>query len=88
MAAGNQNFLCLDENVVYIDKVFKGIKSCLNVDENEEETLIKTNQILYDLMPDILKHPVELQPEISSLIPALVENLGNPKVSRKTFLYV
>ena len=70
---------------MYIDKVFKGIKSCLNVDENEEETLMKTNQILYDLMPDILKHPVELQPEISSLIPALVENLGNPKVSRKTF---
>ena len=50
---------------MYIDKVFKGIKTCLNVDENEEETLMKTNQILYDLMPDILKHPVELQPEMS-----------------------
>jgi hypothetical protein len=68
---------------MYIDKVFKGIKTCLNVDENEEETLMKTNQILYDLMPDILKHPVELQPEMSTLIPALVENLGNPKVSLK-----
>ena len=70
---------------MYIDKVFKGIKSCLYVDENEEETLMRTNQILYDLMPDILKYPVELQPEISTLIPTLIENLGNSKVSKKSF---
>ena len=66
---------------MFIDRVFKGIRSCLNVDENDEEVLMRTNQVLYDLMPDILKYPVELQPEISTLIPALVENLGNPKVS-------
>jgi hypothetical protein len=66
---------------MFIDKVFKGIRSCLNVDENDEDVLMKTNQMLYDLMPDILKYPVELQPEMSTLIPALVENLGNPKVS-------
>lgn len=66
---------------MFIDKVFKGIRSCLNVDENEEDVLMRTNQILYDLMPEILKYPVELQPEMSTLIPALVENLGNPKVS-------
>lgn len=83
-AAHGGNFLCSDENVMFIDKVFKGIRSCLNVDENDEEVLMKTNQILYDLMPDILKYPVELQPEISTLIPALVENLGNPKVSSDT----
>lgn len=80
-AANGSNFLCLDENVMFIDRVFKGIRSCLNVDENDEEVLMRTNQVLYDLMPDILKYPVELQPEISTLIPALVENLGNPKVS-------
>lgn len=51
------------------------------MDEDDEEVLMNTNQVLYDLMPDILKYPVELQPEISTLIPALIENLGNPKVS-------
>lgn len=80
-ASSGNNFLCLDENIMFIDKVFKGIRSCLNVDENDEDVLMRTNQVLYDLMPDILKYPVELQPEVSTLIPALVENLGNPKVS-------
>lgn len=59
-SANGSNFLCLDESVMFIDKVFKGFRSCLNVDENEEDVLMKTNQILYDLMPEILKYPVEL----------------------------
>ena len=80
--------MCSDENVIFIDKCFKGIRSCLNVDENDEEVLMKTNQILYEIMPDILKYPVELQPEMSTLIPALVENLGNPKVSAVTLTLV
>ena len=33
------------------------------------------------MMPEMLKYPVEIQPEMSTLIPALIENLGNPKVS-------
>jgi hypothetical protein len=32
-------------------------------------------------MPEILKYPLELQPQINALIPYLIENLGNPKVS-------
>ena len=61
--------------------MFQGIQACLQVNEDEEETLMQTNQILYDMMPDILKYPQDLQPEFAALIPHLIENLGNPKVS-------
>lgn len=46
---------------------------------------MKVNQVLYDLMPDLNKMPPDIQTEISGLIPFLIENLGNPKVSRFHF---
>jgi hypothetical protein len=32
-------------------------------------------------MPDILKYPNDFQMEVAALIPILIENLGNSKVS-------
>ena len=42
---------------------------------------MKANQIIYDIMPEINKSSLELQTEITALIPLFIENLGNPKVS-------
>lgn len=76
-----QNFLCLDQNRSHLQSVFQGLRSCLQVDETEEDILMKTNQILYDMMPEILKY-ADLQAEMQQLIPCLIENLGNSKVTR------
>lgn len=49
------------------------------------DILLKTNQLLYDIMAEIHKNPNELQPEVAALIPWFIENLGNPKATvRKT----
>ena len=42
---------------------------------------MRANAILYEMMPDIVKYPTELMPEMSALIPIFIENLGNSKVS-------
>ncbi len=49
------------------------------MNEEEEDILMRTNQILYDILPDIVKGPSELLAEITNLIPCLIENLGNPQ---------
>jgi hypothetical protein len=36
-------------------------------------------------MPDLNKMPPDIQTEINALIPFLIENLGNPKVSGRVF---
>lgn len=61
--------------------VFKGLRGCLTVQEADVDTLLKANQLLYDIMAEIHKNPSELQPEVAALIPWFIENLGNPKVS-------
>lgn len=76
---GPNNFFALEPNRGSIDRVFAGLKACLKVSEDEEDILMKTNQILYDIMPDILKGPSELLTEVASLVPSLIENLGNPQ---------
>ena len=47
---------------------------------------MKVNQILYDLMPDLMRLTTEMQNEIYALIPLLIENLGNPKVSNQILI--
>jgi hypothetical protein len=37
--------------------------------------------MLYEMMGDLPKSPNEIMPEMTSLIPVLIENLGNSKVS-------
>lgn len=61
--------------------IFKGLRSCLQIHESQIDILMKVNQILYDLMPELNKMPFETQNEITALIPIFIENLGNPKVS-------
>ena len=70
----------LPENKNNFERVFHGLRTCLQASDDEEAVLMKTNQILYDTMPDILKHDL-LQSEVQKLIPCLIENLGNSKVS-------
>ena len=65
----------------YTASVFKGLRGCLTVPESEVDILLKCNTLLYDVMSEIHKSPSELQPEVASLIPWFIENLGNPKVS-------
>ena len=62
---GGQNYLLSsEENKASLERVFLGLKVCLQVtDDTEEVVLMKTNQILYDLMPDILRFP-EIQTEV------------------------
>ena len=61
--------------------MFKGLRSCLQVNENQSEALLRVNQILYDMMQDLPKSPNELMPEVTALLPYFIENLGNSKVS-------
>ena len=60
----------------------------MKVAEEEEDILMKTNQILYDLMPDLLKYAQDLQPEFAKIVPLLVKNLGNPKVSSTLIIII
>jgi hypothetical protein len=53
----------------------------LTVPESEVDILLKCNTLLYDVMSEIHKSPSELQPEVASLIPWFIENLGNPKAT-------
>jgi hypothetical protein len=69
------------QGVPYMQAVFKGLRGCLTVQEADVDTLLKANQLLYDIMAEIHKNPSELQPEVAALIPWFIENLGNPKVS-------
>ena len=46
----------LPENKNNIERVFQGLRSCLQISDEDETILQKTNQILYDMMPDILKY--------------------------------
>jgi hypothetical protein len=62
------------ENRGQMERVFLGLKSCLLVPEQLQESesiLMKTNQLLYDLMPDTMRNN-DLQQEIQKLIPALI----------------
>lgn len=77
---GQPNPLCHEQHRAQCERVFLGFQSCLQVNEDDEQTLMHTNQILYDMMPDILKYPQELQTHFSNLISFLILNLGNPKV--------
>lgn len=63
-----------------MDRVFTGLKKCLQSAEDDEETITQTNQLLYDMQPDIQKSP-DLLNAVQGLIPQLIENLGNSKVS-------
>lgn len=65
-----------------LSSVFKGFHTCLQTSELNVDLLMKTNQVLYDLMPDVARYPNDLQPEVAKLIPVLVANLGNSKVSK------
>jgi hypothetical protein len=40
--------------------VFKGLRGCLTVQESDVDTLLKANQILYDIMAEIHKNPNEI----------------------------
>jgi hypothetical protein len=71
----------LNLNSVTVNNLFRGLRSCLQTNESEIDILMKVNQILYDLMPDLMKLSIDFQNEIYALIPLLIENLGNPKVS-------
>ena len=85
LAAGNTLLQLLTrqnaQGKTYTQAVFKGLRGCLTVPESEVDILLKCNQLLYDTMSEIHKSPSELQPEVASLIPWFIENLGNPKVS-------
>lgn len=42
------------------------------------EIILKANQILFEMMPDI-QNSEELEKQIAHLIPIFIENLGSPK---------
>lgn len=54
---GAANLFSLDHNRASLDRIFAGFKACLKVSEDEEDILMKTNQILYEILPDLLKGP-------------------------------
>ena len=69
-----QNPLLLPEFRGQLERIFLGLKNCLLVSESlqdAESILMKTNQLLYDLLPDTLRYG-DLQQEIQKLIPALI----------------
>ena len=48
------------------------------------EVLLKTNQVLFELMTDVQTYP-EVEKQMGALIPTLIDNLGSPKaVVRKS----
>lgn len=40
---GPTNYLALEQNRGQLDRVFVGLRACLKVSEDEEDTLMKTN---------------------------------------------
>lgn len=43
-----------------ISHIFKGMRSCLQVNESETDALLAVNQILYDMMTDLPRSPADL----------------------------
>lgn len=78
MPGGSQN----------LQNIFKGLRSCLQVNEKESDALLRVNQILYDMMQDLPRSPNELLPEVTTLLPYFIENLGNSKVSNPIHFFV
>ena len=64
----------------YLQQIFRGLKSCLQVSETQSDCILKCNQILYEMMGDVQKSPNEIMPEMTNLIPVFIDNLGNSKV--------
>ena len=56
--------------------------------EAQSDTLLKCNQVLYEMMGDVQRSPNEIMPEMTNLIPVFIENLGNAKVSTRSPLLV
>ena len=73
--------VCQTMSASTLNNLFRGLRSCLQSHETQVDILMKVNNVLYDIMPELPKLPIDMQNEIFSLIPFLIENLGNPKVS-------
>lgn len=71
-AAYPDNLLCQDENKHLMRPVISGLKACLTLPESEMDTILATNQLIYEMMPDIAKHPSTLQLEMAALIPTFI----------------
>lgn len=62
-----------------LDKLFGGLRACLQFDANEGDIIMKANQVLLDMLPDI-QHSDDLELQFAQLVPVFIENLGNSKV--------
>eukprot|EP00347_Sterkiella_histriomuscorum_P023335 403335038 len=62
-----------------LDKLFIGLRSCLGAEQNDLEVVLRANQILIDMLPDI-QHSDDLEIQFAQLVPLFIDNLGSPKV--------
>ena len=53
--------------------------------DSQTDTLLKANQVLYEIMQDLQRSPDQIMPEVTTLIPTFIENLGNSKVKNTPF---
>lgn len=67
-----------------LEKLFQGLRSCLLGDTQQLEIVLRANQLLVDMLPDI-QHSDDLEIQFAQLVPIFIENLGSPKaVLRKS----
>ena len=71
---------CLYANVLQSLNSAVDKSQASTVSDQVVEVILKANQVLFELMPDISIYN-ELEKWVAQLIPVFIENLGSPKVS-------